>query len=285
MIKLNTEYFSNPYYFLISEKEDRISLYYSVGLNLNESRMVEQKIDFDKKDMEKVKKGVFNILKGRKIKTKENIKKYFEPIEKTESELDEFVDEDGTLSNSSIPIYDKGLSPLKTTDQIVPATRDVINPVTRGYRKYYGEGKDNRNDVVNEVDYSEAFGYEETKDMDGETTYKYLVKTMGMTPDEARERTKQFGKDPYGKKTQNAPKSIKNKKGFIDRMTLSEIERQKMIKVLDEILLSKKSSDSEISKKEQTSSKLLKKNLQSIKKLADKEGISINQIIKMLKSE
>jgi hypothetical protein len=289
MIKLNTEYFSNPYYFLIVENAETISLYYSIGLTLSESRISEEKIDFDKKNAEAVKKGVFNILKGKKLKNKEQIKKYFKSIENVEGELDELVDADGTLLNSSIPIYDKGLASKKTTDQIIPATRDVINPVTRGYRKYYGENAEKSKKVVQEIDYSEAFGYEETKEMSGAETYEYLVKNMGMTHEDALERTKEFGKDPYGKKTKNAPKEIRKSKGFIDRMTLSEVERQKMI----EIILKKRNSNKDIVKKGTYNvsdsdfkiSKILEKNIATIKKMAEKEGLTINQLVSLIKSE
>ena len=247
MIEFNKEYFIRPYYFYLTEKTDKISLYYSIAETLTESRKKDDKIDFDKKDSEKVKKGVSSVIKGKKLKTKDQIKKYFEPISK--DEIGEFIDKDGSLANSSIPILDMGMTPRKTTDQTVTMARMPNNPLLRGYRKYYGESVDDE-DVVNEVDYSEAFGYEETKDMDGKQTYKYLCTKMGMNPDEAKERTQQFGKDPYGKRTNNAPKSIRHKKGFIDRMTLSEIERAKMIKVVEEILLNKRNKGTEISEKE-----------------------------------
>jgi len=285
MIDTNKEYFLKPYYFFISEKNNKVSLYYSIAETLSESRKKDEKIDFDKKDLEKVKKGVTSVLKNKKIKTKAQIKKYFEPISKNKEEIDEFIGSDGTLNNSRIPVLDTSLAPHKTTDQTVVMAKMADNPLVRGFRKYYGESEENKNNVVKEVDYSDAFGYEETKDMDGKKTYSYLVKSMGMEPDEAIERTKQFGKDPYGKKTKNAPKSIKHKKGFIDRMTLSEIERQKMIKLIDEIILNKKNSDGEIGEKENKVSNIIKKNISALKKMADKEGISINQLIKMFKSE
>jgi fructose-1,6-bisphosphatase len=41
--------------------------------------------------------------------------------------------------------------------------------VTRGYRTYYGESGE---DEISEVDLSGAFGYEETKNMDGKKTKK-----------------------------------------------------------------------------------------------------------------
>jgi hypothetical protein len=282
MIEFNKEYFIRPYYFYLTEKTDKISLYYSIAETLTESRKKDDKLDFDKKDSEKVRKGVSSVIKGKKLKTKDQIKKYFEPISK--DEIGEFIDKDGSLANSSIPILDMGMTPRKTTDQTVAMARMPNNPLLRGYRKYYGESVDDE-DVVNEVDYSEAFGYEETKDMDGKQTYKYLCTKMGMNPDEAKERTEQFGKDPYGERTKRAPKSIRHKKGFIDRMTLSEIERAKMIKVVEEILLNKKNKGTELSEKESKVSKVIKKNVDALKKMADKEGLTINELIKMLKSE
>jgi len=286
MFHKNKEYFIKPYYFFLTEKNDKISLYYSIGDTILESRKQDDKLDFDKKDLDKVRKGISDIVKQKKIKTKDQIKKYFTQKSKDKSEIGELVDIDGTMNNSKIPILDKGLTPKKTTDQTVVAARMTNNPVTRGYRKYYGESTENDENVVNEVDYSEAFGYEETKDMDGEDTYKYLIKKLGMSPDEAEDRTKQFGKDPYGKKTKNAPKAIRQKKGFIDRMTLSEIEKHEMIKMVEDILLKNRNSDAEIDEKEEkVTSKIVKKNIQALKKMAEKEGMTINQLIKLLKSE
>ena len=69
--------------------------------------------------------------------------------------------------------------------------RITNDPVTRGYRVYYGESEECSDEVINEVDYSEAFGYEETKDMDFKDTVKTL-KEMGV--ENAIERAKQFGK-------------------------------------------------------------------------------------------
>lgn len=282
MIEFKKEYFLKPYYFFLTEKSDRISLYYSIADTLTESRRIDEKMDFDKKHSDKVRKSVSSILKSKKLKTKDQIKKYFEPVAK--DELGEFIDKDGTLTNSSIPILDMGLTPHKTLDQTVVMSRIPGNPLVRGYRRYYGESV-NDEEVVNEVDYLETFGYKETKDMNGKQTYRYLVKNMGMNPDEAKQRTKQFGKDPYGEKTKRAPKEIRNKKGFIDRMTLSEIERRKMIKVVEDILVNKKNKSTEMSEKNSKVSKVIKKNIDALKKMADKDGLTTNELIKMFKSE
>jgi hypothetical protein len=132
---------------------------------------------------------------------------------------------------------------------------------------------------------SGAFGYEETKDLDGKETFDYYVDELDMSPEEAVDRTKQQGKDPSGKKDQKS--KYKNDKNFIAKMTISEIQKQKMIKVVEEILMGKKSSsdNADVTKKEVEVSKILKKNLSSLKKQAEKEGLSITELIKLMKSE
>ena len=57
--------------FYLVEKNDRISLYYSIAETLTESRKNDDKIDFEKKETDKVKKGVSQILRQKKLKTKE----------------------------------------------------------------------------------------------------------------------------------------------------------------------------------------------------------------------
>jgi hypothetical protein len=166
-------------------------------------------------------------------------------------------------------------------DQTVAAARITNDPISRGYRTYYGESVEE----FSEEDMSGAFGYEETKDLDGKETFDYYVDELEMSPEDAVERTKQQGKDPSGKKDQKS--KYKNDKNFIAKMTISEIQKQKMIKVVEEILMGKKSSsdNADVTKKEVEVSKILKKNLSSLKKQAEKEGLSITELIKLLKSE
>ena len=241
MITINKEFYSSPYYFLLRDKGDKYSLYFSVEY--------------------------------KKVKTTKILKK----------DLEELVNLDGTLSNSKIPIVDPKLHPKKTMDQTVSAASITNDPISRGYRTYFRES-------VKEVEdgdmprIAKPFGWEETEDMDGKETFKFLVKKMGMTPDGAKKRTKEKGQDPTGKKDENSP--YYNDKNFITRATLSEIQKQKMIKVVEDILMGKKSSDNyEVGKKEINSSNILKKNISSLKKQAEKEGISISELLKMFKNE
>ena len=274
MINFNTEYYSNNYYFFLKERVDKISLYYSIADTLTESRKNDERIDFDKKDSKKVKNIVGNVLKSKTKVSKDALTKKLKSI-KPKKEIDELVDSDGTMLSSKIPFLNQTLTPHKTTDQTVAMARITNDPVTRGYRVYYGEGEEGSDEVINEVDYSEAFGYEETKDMDFKDTVKTL-KEMGV--ENAIERAKQFGKLPKQKREDGELKQRLSEKDSIE-----EQQRKKMIKMVEDMLTKKSSNNSDVVK-DKGISKILLKNIQSIKKIADKEGISINMLIKALKS-
>ena len=258
------EIFTKPYYFLIESGKEYDTLHFSVGNDVSKVKEKKSSIKFPKSKSKDIKEKIKKITNDKKISTKQGIKQ----------EMEEFIDQDGTMSTSSTPIINKSLSPRKTMDQTVVAARDTVNPVVRGYRRYYGESR------MFETDMSDAFGYEETKDMNGKETYKYFVEKLGLEPDEAKERTRQQGKDPYGKRTQNAPKKIRNQKGFIDRMTLSEVE-----KVVEDLVLKNKKDNKDISQKDKkTISKIIEKNIGALLKMADMDGISTEQLIKMIKN-
>lgn len=274
MINFNTEYYSNNYYFFLKERTDKISLYYSIADTLTESRKNDERIDFDKKDSKKIKNIVGNVLKSKTKVSKNALTNKLKSI-KPKKEIDELVDSDGSMLSSKIPFLNQTLTPHKTTDQTVAMSRITNDPLTRGYRVYYGEGEEGSDEVINEVDYSEAFGYEETKDMDFDNTVKTLKK-MGV--ENAIERAKQFGKLPKQKREDGELKQRLSEKDSIE-----EQQKQKMIKMVEDMLTKKSSNNSDVVK-DKGISKILLKNIQSIKKIADKEGISINMLIKALKS-
>ena len=274
MINFNTEYFSNNYYFFLKDRGDKISLYYSVADTLTESRKKDEKIDFDKKDTKKIKDVMSKVLKSKKKVSKDDLTKTLKNV-KSKTEIEEFVDEDGTMLTSRIPYINTALSPRKTMDQTVPMARTTNDPVTRGYRVYYGESEEKGDEMINEVDYSEAFGYVETENMDYDNTVKTLAK-MGVENPE--ERAKEFGKLPKQKKHDG-----KLKQRLSEKDTIEEQQKQQMTKMVEDILTKKSKDDSGVIKNNGIS-KILMKNLQSIKKIAEKEGISINMLIKSLKS-
>jgi hypothetical protein len=289
-MEFNKEYFSSPYYFYIKEGKDTISVYFSVSDTLTEARKKDEIVKFDKKNKKEVEKTISKIQKEKKLKNNSDVKK---TLTKKKDELGELVDYDGSFLSSKIPIHNPYLAPKSTMDQEVVATRQTNNPITRGYRVYWGEGEEETDEVINETDFSDAFGYEETKDKNGPETFKTFVKELGLDKDEAAERTRQQGKEPdvekHKRKLNAVPKKIKKQKGFIDRMTISEkselenIKKQQAVDMVEDIVLGKKNSDKEVGKKKSGVSKLLMKNLENIKKIAEKEGLELNDLIKILK--
>jgi len=275
MINFNTEYFSNGNYFFLKDRGDKISLYYSTADTLTESRKNDDRMDFDKKNSKNVKSMINSILKSKKKLSKGDIKKRLEKT-KTSGEIEELVDDDGTMLSSKIPNLNHALTPRKTMDQTVQMSRTTNDPVMRGYRVYYGESEEGTDEVINEVDYSEAFGYEETKDMDFKNTVKTLKK-MGV--ENAVERAKEFGKLPNQKKEDG-----ELRQRLSEKETLEERQHRLMKKMVEDILTKKPKTDSDVIKKDTGVSKILLKNIQSIKKIADKEGISLNMLIKALKT-
>jgi len=284
------EYYKHPYYFFLKEGKETITLYFSVENTLSEARKKDEKITFNKKDKKYVEKELTKIFQDKKNKTTDDVKKR---LEKSKSEIEELVDYDGTFLSSKIPILNPYLSPKGTTDQEVAATRQTNNPVTRGYRVYWGESEDEEGNVVSEVDLSDTFGGPETKDLNGPKTFEKFHKDFELPAEEAAERTRQQGKEPdpreHKKKLKRVPKKIRKKKNYIDTLTLverrkiEEERKEKMRKMVEDMVLGKKSKDTEINKKGSVMSKLLTKNLESIKKIAEKEGISLSELIKILK--
>lgn len=275
MIQIDKEFYSSPYYFLLREKKGEFHLYFSSENTLTEARKKDVMIKVPKDKVEKVKKYIDSISKKKSKKTTKEIG----------GEIDELVNSDGSMSNSKIPILDPRLHPEKTMDQTVAAARITNDPIARGYRTYYGESVDE----VSEEDMSGAFGFEETKELDGKETFEYFKDELDMDEIEAWERTEEQGKDPSGRKDAKSP--YKKDKNFVTRATLSEIQKQKAIKVLEDILMKQKnSSKSDVVEKEKETEKkeiphIIKKNLNTLLKQMEKQGISKKELIKLLNSE
>lgn len=279
MIKYNTGYFGNNCYFYLKDGGENITLYYSTGETLNESKKDFEKKSFKKNDAKKVVDSLRKILKSKKKYSKDDIKK--ELTKQSSGEIDELVDSDGTMLSSRIPNLNQTLTPHKTMDQTIAMTRISNNPILRGYRVYYGESVEDTDNVMSEVDYSDAFGYDETEDMDYKNTVKTLKK-MGV--ENPVERAEQFGKLPKQKVKKDKKGRQVLKQRLVEKEQIEEEQKQKMIKMVEDILTKKNKSDSEIISKSNPVSKILVKNIQSIKKIAEKEGISVSELIKILKS-
>ena len=292
MINFNKEYFSDNYYFFLKDRGDKISLYYSYADTLTESRKSDHKIDFDKKDSKKVKDIIKKVMNAKSKPSFKEVEKEIKSVKKS-GEVSELVDEDGTMLGSRIPLLNLTLTPRKTMDQTIAATRVTNDPITRGYRVYWGESEEKENNVVNEVDYSEAFGYEETENAKSYNDASKILKKMGIDDDiERDDRLKKLGfskkldKSLAQEKKRGKCKNCFTKRRLSEKEQIEEERKNKAVKMVEDILTKKKNDDKEISKKENVGvSKILLKNLKSIKKIAEKEGISISQLIKVLKTD
>ena len=173
-------------------------------------------------------------------------------------------------------------------DQTVRMTRANQFPFIR---VYYGESEEENGKLLDEVDQSESFGFEETEDASTYDQANKVMKKLGVEdPFERNQRLKRLGFDrKLDKELKHEKKRGRCKKCYTKRR-LSELQKEKMEKMIDEILITKKNEDKDFVKKnnekDQESSvveKILIRNIEAVKRLADKEGVDINKLIKKLK--
>lgn len=292
MIQLNEEYFQSPYYFYLKDKGDKIAVYFAVENTINESRKNDEVVVVDKEIFNDIQKVIANILKSGKKLSKSYVHKLLDKKAKSkqapDGEIGELVNPDGSIIGSSIPILNQRNLAKKTMDQTVRMTKANQFPFIR---VYYGESEEVDGKPLSEVDQSESFGFEETEDAKTYSQASKIMKNMGIDdPIERDERLKRLGFDrKLDKQLKNEKKRGQCKNCFTKRR-LSELEVEKMSKMIDEIIISKKTKDKEIVKKDKSSkkennimSKLLIRNIEAIKKLAEKENIDIDKLVKHLK--
>lgn len=272
MLPTNTELYSNPYYFFLRERSTHFDLYFSSEQTLTEARKKDEMIKVPKDKVDLVKKYLKKLEKSEKKKSTGEMK----------NELEELVTLDGSMANSKVPILDPRLHPRKTMDQTVPAARITNDPISRGYRVYYGESVEE----VKEEDLSKAFGYQETSGKTPVQTVK-ILKKMGV--DNPIERAEEFGKSV--KLNKKKKKGSEMRIRLTEKEKIQEIQRKKMIKMVEDMLVkNKKTDDSEVGKKDSLKSiedlpSTIKKNLKSLLRQVQSNGMSKSDLIKILKSE
>lgn len=293
MINLNEEYYQSPYYFYLKDKGDKIAVYFAVENTINESRKNDEVIVVDKEVFQDIQKVISNIIKSGKKLSKDYVHKLLDKKAKSkhqpDGEIGELVNPDGSVIGSSIPILNQRNLAKKTMDQTVRMSRANQFPFIR---VYYGEGEEVNGKVLDEVDQSESFGFEETENAKTYGQAAKIMKQMGVEdPFELDERLKRLGFDRTLDKELKREKKMGKCKNCFTKRRLSELEKQKMESILDEILLTKKSRDKDFVKKNKEDkldknpvSKILMRNLEAVKKLAEKEGIELEKLIKHLRS-
>ncbi len=212
---------------------------------------------------------------------------------KSNGEIDELVNSDGSMIGKSTPMLDLGMHPRKTMDQTVIATRQTNNPAVRGYRVYWGESEEKDDEkMLDEYNLKPTFAYDETEDVSTYDEADEVLIDLGIEDDcERHERLEVLGFDPnLDNQLKQEKKRGECKKCFTKRR-LSELEKQKMNKMIDEILIGKKNNNNDFVTKTKEDededkspiSKILMRNIESIKRIAEKEGISLNKLLKHFK--
>jgi hypothetical protein len=196
-----------------------------------------------------------------------------ETQEGEEEELDELVDFDGSVLGSKVPLgymNNKTISQRKTTDAVVPATRQG-GEQGKGYfyKRYWGESVEE----VGEHDMSKVLGMD--ADDDG------VLDTDTMTAGEVKERFKdEYDLDDY---EQRMEKSGVVGKGKSRRKRIFEDED---IMKMMEVILQSKDDPQEIKDKDaDVSDDLLGRKIKQLKKYMDKHDYSLNDIIEKLKED
>lgn len=288
MINLNEEYYQSPYYFYLKDRGDKIAVYFAVENTISESRKNDEVIVVDKEVFQDIQKVISNIIKSGKKLSRNYVHKLLDKRAKSkqqpDGEIGELVNPDGSIIGSSIPILNQRNLAKKTMDQTVRMTRANTWPFLR---VYYGESEDKNGKVLDEVDQSESFGFEETEFAKTYGQASKIMKKMGVEdPFELDKRLKRLGFDPKLDKELKQKKKRGKCRNCFTKRRLSELAKEKV----DEVIISKKFKDKEIIKKDKETtdendvmSKLLIRNIEAIKRLADKENISIDKLVKHLK--
>jgi hypothetical protein len=196
----------------------------------------------------------------------------FEEIPDTaETEVDEIVDKKGNVATSKVP-ETKGSKGSSRT------TTDVAVKSAHGSMGTHGvHGTHTSLRYWAEADMSKALGYKDTlgQDEDMKDAEKYFQKELGMDDKDTEERLSSYGYDD-------------NLSG--DKVRLIE-NPKKYIQDYVESILSKRSSGEDLVKKDQTEdieknlSPIVKRQLKSLKHTMEKNDISIDDIMKLLKKD
>jgi hypothetical protein len=201
--------------------------------------------------------------------------------EDTEEEIDELVDFDGSILGNKVPLgynNNQTISQKKTTDAVVPATRQS-GEQGKGYfyKRYWGESVESEK-PIKEIDMQDMLGVQNEKSdglplktdrMDFEEIVDMYEKEYGFNEDEAKDRAEASG----------AIEGEEDLKRLNERAKLKKISEDRMRKMI-EVILSKRSEDGEISSKEidedeEDINYFLDRKINQLKKLGDKEGLDI----------
>lgn len=111
---------------------------------------------------------IINLAEKLGIKLDSKIPKKYQNTKKEGGEIDELVDADGSMSSSNIPILDQGQHTQWTQDMRASLSRMASGGFPFKARIYFGKSE-NKQDTIDEMNFSKSYGDEEIDDKDVKT--------------------------------------------------------------------------------------------------------------------
>jgi|10_taG_2_1085330.scaffolds.fasta_scaffold00284_27 hypothetical protein len=188
--------------------------------------------------------------------------------EGTEEEMEEMIDYDGSVLGSKVPLgymNNKTISQRKTTDAVVPATRQG-GEQGKGYfyKRYWGESVEE----VTEEDISGVLGIDgdedgvvDTDTMSRDEVVDMFEKVYDMDEVEANERADKSG----------ALKGTK-KRIFEDEEIMNMLE----------VILNSKDEPNDFKKKDEETDSMLNRKIDQLKKYITSKGYSLKDVLKKI---
>jgi len=205
---------------------------------------------------------------AKEFSDKTDFDKLPEKVEK-EGEVDEIVDKDGNIKRGKKPanFNSKGITQNKTTDEVVKSGGGSM-----GIHGVHGTHTSLR--YWAESDMSKALGYDDTmgKDADYDDAEKHFEDELGMDDSETEDRLAQMGYDEKLKGT--------------DKVRLVENPKKFMEEYIESILRNKSKENDIVTKNDEIKevNPIIKKQIKSLKNSMNSHNLTIDDIIKHLKS-
>lgn len=189
-----------------------------------------------------------------------------------ENEIEEIVDDKGNIKRGEIPVSSKksSIGSKERTEKVVKSGAGAMGVHgvhgTHTTLKYWAESKE-----VKEIAMDDSLGYDKSmgQDLPYKKALKYFTTELGLPEDEAKERLETMGYIP----------------GEEDVVRLVENPNQFVSDYLESVLVKKSKENEIMDNKNKNVNPIILKQIQSLKKSAEKNNMSLDEIINQLKGE
>ena len=218
---------------------------------------------------------------AKEFSNKTDFDKIPDKVENEEVEVDEIVDKKGNIGRSKKPtnFNSKGITQNKTTDEVVKSGAGSmgIHGVhgTHTSLRYWAENVELTKKDLIEMELDGALGAEDTilQNVPYDKAKEHMEDDLGLDEPEAEERLEKMGYD------KNLPE---------DKVRLVEDPKKFMEEYIESIVSKKRQKDNDILSKEGEVKEvhpIIKRQIHSLKQSMGSHGLSVDDIVKHLKSD